>query len=107
MDDGTVYYLTRYTLHCIPGPYCFFFFTGRAHTVNSENILDYMDRYPAMSELQRFFLGREIAKKRDNLQMYKCDPLYYIASKLQVRSNAPKFSDDIASLWMNVPTLDE
>jgi hypothetical protein len=56
---------------------------------------------------QRFFFGREIAKKRDNLQMYKCDPLYYTVSKLQDRSNAPKFSDDIASLWMNVPILDE
>jgi hypothetical protein len=57
--------------------------------------------------VQRFFFGREIAKKRDNLQMCKCDPLYYTASKLQDRSNAPKFSDDITSLWMNVPTLDE
>jgi hypothetical protein len=57
--------------------------------------------------MQQFFFGREIAKKRDNLQMCKCDPLYYTASKLQDRSNAPKFSDDIASLWMNVPTLDE
>jgi hypothetical protein len=60
---------------------------------------------------QRFFFGREIAKKRDNLQMCKCDPLYYTTSKLQDHSNAPKFSDDIASLWMNkwmnVPILDQ
>jgi hypothetical protein len=34
---------------------------------------------------QRFLFGREIAKKRDNLQMCKCDPLYYTASKLQDR----------------------
>jgi hypothetical protein len=62
---------------------------------------------PSYNLEQCFFFGQEIAKKRDNLQMCKCDPLYYTASKLQDRSNAPKFSDDIASLWMNVPTLDE
>jgi hypothetical protein len=62
---------------------------------------------PKLTPHQRFFFGREIAKKRDNLQMYKCDPLYYITSKLKDRSNAPKFLDDIASFWMNVPTWDE
>jgi hypothetical protein len=47
-----------------------------------------------------FFLGEKSQKSET---ICKCANV----TKLQDRSNAPKFSDDIASLWMNVPTLDE